>query len=414
MFTNYHISGYAKYDNNPKTPLEGLKITLKKNGITQGAPVITGPTGYYDFSGLINGIYNIEVASANPGGWLTWGGVNNTDYMMVTKHIKGTQLLPVNPPVIMVTASVKAPHPAINTIDATAIREASKFGWGYFEIPKWVFSGVTSTTRIDTVELSCADLTRDIRGLCAGDVNGTYIPANGYKQTEPDLQLTNRGCLPIAQEISFPVRAEQDMELGAITLMLNFDASIMEITGVEMPDNGGVVPWFETVTTGILNIGWISLNPVNISTGQTVLVIHARLRNYDSGTANYDRAIHFSLNDNPLSELADGDGNVIYNAILSVADAGIASSVRQNNMVRIYPNPASDLLSIEYIMEQEGTCSAELMNLTGVVVAKITTDDSKAGLNKMIMNLSDVPNGAYMLNVILEDHTEVLKVIVNR
>ncbi|MCX6277475.1 MAG: hypothetical protein NT004_05200, partial [Bacteroidetes bacterium] len=53
----------------------------------------------------------------------------------------------------------------------------------------------------------------------------------------------------------------------------------------------------------------------------------------------------FTLNPNPLSELADGDGNVIGNAILTIADAGNASSVAHNNMVTIYPNPTSDILN---------------------------------------------------------------------
>ena len=54
MFSDYRISGYAKYDNNPKTPLDGLKITLKQNGIAIRTPYITGATGFYEFTGLIN------------------------------------------------------------------------------------------------------------------------------------------------------------------------------------------------------------------------------------------------------------------------------------------------------------------------------------------------------------------------
>jgi hypothetical protein len=54
------------------------------------------------------------------------------------------------------------------------------------------------------------------------------------------------------------------------------------------------------------------------------------------------------------------------------------------------------------------------VNLTSVVVAKTYKEDNKAGLNKMIMNLRNVPNGAYMLKVILEDQAELRKVIVNR
>jgi hypothetical protein len=38
------------------------------------------------------------------------------------------------------------------------------------------------------------------------------------------------------------------MELGAITLMLDYDPAQIEITGVSMPENGGVEPWFKVLS----------------------------------------------------------------------------------------------------------------------------------------------------------------------
>ena len=55
---------------------------------------------------------------------------------------------------------------------------------------------------------------------------------------------------------------------------------------------------------------------------------------------NSEIPIRFTLNDNPLSELADGYGNVIYNAKLSIADAANRSPETRNDMVTVYPNPA--------------------------------------------------------------------------
>ncbi|MEI6434285.1 MAG: T9SS type A sorting domain-containing protein, partial [Bacteroidota bacterium] len=79
-----------------------------------------------------------------------------------------------------------------------------------------------------------------------------------------------------------------------------------------------------------------------------------------------------------------------------------------------YPNPTSDIINIEYLMEQDGTFTAELVNLTGVVVAKTDRISSKAGMNKATMNLWDLPNGAYILKVTVGDQTGVRKVVVNR
>jgi hypothetical protein len=181
VFRDYRISGYAKYENNPKTPLSGLSITLKRNDTIVGTPYLTGITGYYEFKNLINGTYKLDIKSAHPSGnWQTWSGVNNTDYLLALRHATTGPLLPENPPVVRVSGDVKAPKtpPLITIVDADAIRMAAKYGWGtpkpWFDIPKWVFSGLTAATRIDSIVLVCSNLTREIRGLCASDVNGSF------------------------------------------------------------------------------------------------------------------------------------------------------------------------------------------------------------------------------------------------
>jgi hypothetical protein len=108
--------------------------------------------------------------------------VNNTDALMVNNHILGTTPLAINPPVIRPTASVKFPHPAIQNNDYLAIRQTAKFGWGYFDIPKWMFSGIDASTRIDTFQMTCANETRD--GVL-------YI---GWMSTSP-VRMENEGIL---------------------------------------------------------------------------------------------------------------------------------------------------------------------------------------------------------------------------
>jgi hypothetical protein len=366
---------------------------------------------------------------------------------LVSKHIAGTQLLPVNPPVVRTSASVKIPHPLISTPDATAIRQAAKFpstGFSYFDIPKWIFSGLDASTRIDTMELNCADMTRDIRGLCAGDVNASYVPANGLKTLHVEtlhatsLRLANRGTLPVTPKITFPIRAEQGMELGAITLMLDYDPALIEITGVEMPENGGVEPLVETsvetglkpVSTapGILNIGWMSLNPVNVSAGQTVLMIHARVNNdvVDTGLKPVSTdapTIRFTLNENPLSELADGDGNVIDNAKLTIPDATANGEMvrwrdSEIGFINVFPNPAKDVLYVEFVVggsgEKQNFVSLQLLTMQGIVIARNGVTDVKTGMNKTTMDLRNLPNGAYMLKVNFGERLEMKKVAVNR
>jgi hypothetical protein len=255
---------------------------------------------------------------------------------------------------------------------------------------------------------------------------------------EPNLELMHQGELPIADEITFPIRAERDMELGAITLMLDYDPALIEITGVEMPENGGVEPWFEVQssrfqvagtlnlepeTLNILQIGWASLDPINVVEGQIVLMIHARLTN-EFQISNFKSFIRFSLNDNPNSELANNEGIAIENAKLSIPDAKFKMQTAEGKMqneglINVYPNPAKDVLNIEFVIGNVDarTCHVtplQLFTMQGIVVTTQNIPDFKPGLNKTTLDLRDLPNGAYILKVAIGEQIEVRKVMVSR
>jgi hypothetical protein len=431
----FSISGTARYENNPKTPLNGLKIILKKLESGTWIKVDSAETnnlGFYDFDGLTNATYGLTIKSAHPGGqWQTWNGVNNTDYLIVNQHINGVNLLPVNPPVIRVTASTKELHPLINSQDAIAIRQAAKFpgtGWQYFDIPKWVFSGITADTKLDTIVLACADVTRDIRGLCAGDVNGTYMPLLGYKTAAEtlhatSLQVVNQETLPPASEIVFPVRADRDLSLGAITLLLDYDPSRIEITGVEMPGNDGVEPWFDA-QNGVLNIGWMSTEGAYVPEGGVVMLIRAKMKitmsNEQLTMSSRGEPIRFSLNESPLSEIADVYGYVLNSIKLSIPDASSKPFVHSSlliahcSLTAVYPNPVEDFLNLQFMAETETTVTIGLFNLPGKNVIPSETVNITPGINIKSLDLSKLSNGAYLMKVTMNDHTETRKVIVNR
>ena len=54
------------------------------------------------------------------------------------------------------------------------------------------------------------------------------------------------------------------------------------------------------------------------------------------------------------------------------------------------------------------------MNMSGVLIAKTGKTDAKAGMNKAVMNLQDLPNGAYFLRVNCGDQQQIKKVIINK
>jgi hypothetical protein len=219
------------------------------------------------------------------------------------------------------------------------------------------------------------------------------------------------------------------MELGAITLMLDYDASLIQITGVEMPENGGVEPWFqvqgskfkvgdtpnlEPGTLNILHIGWASLNPINVSHDETVLLIHARPSSLVLRPSSL--VLRFTLNESPLSELADGNGNVIDGAKLSVADAGASGKTVkwQNGNVVCYPNPANATLNLELETPSAKTLNLELVNLQGLTVIMYEPRIVGPGWHKEQMDLRGLAPGVYFLKINTGDNEIVKKVIIRR
>ncbi len=135
---------------------------------------------------------------------------------------------------------------------------------------------------------------------------------------------------------------------------------------------------------------------------------------YDVQSTKYGQAIRFTLNEDPISELADGDGNVLYNAKLIMPDASISLPIAHSSLLIAYPNPAEDVLNVEFVMEHAGRANIKLVTMQGVVVLKQNLTDVKAGLNKTTMDVSKLPNGAYLLRVEAGEVFKTVMVIVNR
>ena len=88
--------------------------------------------------------------------------------------------------------------------------------------------------------------------------------------------------------------------------------------------------------------------------------------------------------------------------------------MQNEGLVSVYPNPVSDILNIEYQMDKDGMFKAELVTLQGMVILSSGKADCRAGMNKAAMNLTDIPNGAYLLRVICGENQQNTKVVVYR
>jgi hypothetical protein len=239
--------------------------------------------------------------------------------------------------------------------------------------------------------------------------------------------------------------------------MLDYDPSQIEITGVEMPENGGVEPWFEVQsskfkvaatlnlepetlnfepeTLNLLQIGWMSMEPVRVAGNGTLLLIHARLTeafrishitpqishstsensNLKSEMQNLKSEISFALSDSPLSELADAEGNVIPDVTL-LMPTGESRKVAmwQSGKVVCYPTPARETLNIEIVTESDGPVSMQLVNMQGIAVLKPAHGMVKAGFYKNQVDLRALSPGVYFMRTLVNEEMIIQKIVISR
>jgi uncharacterized protein (TIGR02145 family) len=158
---NTRITGQLIYDNTNNTPLKEVKVYLKSPSGSILDSSITTITGYYHFDNVTAGQYKISAQSN-----AIAGGINNIDAQQILKHFTGY----INLVDLPLKAADVNGNNYINSTDAFIVAKLfvgfiSSFDAGtwYFEQPTVLVSGTEP-------------ITQNIKGICIGDVNQSYLP----------------------------------------------------------------------------------------------------------------------------------------------------------------------------------------------------------------------------------------------
>ncbi|NJM79043.1 MAG: T9SS type A sorting domain-containing protein [Flavobacterium sp.] len=97
-------------------------------------------------------------------------------------------------------------------------------------------------------------------------------------------------------------------------------------------------------------------------------------------------------------------GNDVFNQFkISAYDASLSSSSFNVAGFRVYPNPVKDILTLEYTTS---ISSVKIINLLGQEVISRNVND-----NETKIDMSQLNSGAYIVNVIIDDTVQSIKVI---
>ncbi len=405
-WVGYSAGGKFAYHNQSKAtmPLDTVKLILFKDDIPLDT-TFTDATGTYRFEEVPPGDYTIQAFTQR-----SWNGITSTDALLVERHFAGIELL--TEPVSLDAADVNMSN-SINGTDALKIKRRFVGLDNSFAHGDWTFAiqgaGGTHFTVTPT------DTIWDFYGMCVGDVNGSYTPS-GNKEPDNKVDLVSEGLISVqpGQYFELPVRVRTNMTVNAISLAIPFPGDLFDLTGVEMSQ--GTPVW--NITNGQLRIAWSDLDGLDLKAGETMLTL--KLRAKENIPVNTVTELHAAWE----SELGDDHGKVIPMAELTCPAIKILNAIGINDRnsgnenISVYPNPANDILNVEFLLESQAECSFLLSDVTGRIVKIIPEKRFETGKGKLQISISDLTNGLYNLKVKIDykngSFEYLRKVIINR
>jgi len=99
--------------------------------------------------------------------------------------------------------------------------------------------------------------------------------------------------------------------------------------------------------------------------------------------------------------------------IYKSAEADPAEEMAEENILKLYPNPASNLLNVEFNSPAEGAVTMHMLDMTGRLQKQV---EMRAAVGENLFNISleNLPDGLYLFVIVQGDYREMKKIVINR
>ncbi|MCX6270315.1 MAG: choice-of-anchor J domain-containing protein [Bacteroidetes bacterium] len=348
------LQGVLSYNNSLSTPLTNTTVFLKQSNeiVSQ---VVTDSTGFYEFSGLNSGNYQLTGTSTK-----SWNGVNANDALKVIQHFAGMFYLTG----LRKTAANVDASGSANAADALMIARRFVGMITSFPAGDWLFS-------TDTVQLTGdTTITHDFQGLCFGDVDGSNVP---QAKLEPSVSLKAEGQL-YAENIGLveiPVYINKPAEVASASLVFTLDPALSEVQNVEFSQEGNLV--YHQVGNE-LRMAWYSLIPMQLESGDRLLSLFVKTDPSLINNGIEEQTFLFLENESQLTDnlaISLDDIQLEYPALF-IGDGNFYLGQNQ-------PNPFNHQTVIPFILPVEGRVCLKVMDLLGREVLTLVDEDRHAG-----------------------------------
>jgi len=380
------ISGFVSYDNTSMTKMNGVTIQLRNSSnmivgttVTSNNPVTNQP-GYYAFMDIPNDTYHLS-GSYNG----TWGGNNATDALIVQLSIVGSYSLSG---LRAIVADVNASS-TITALDALYIKLRTVGSISSYPAGDWKVAD-------STVILSGPALPIDLKVLCYGDVNGSYIPV-GFKETT-FLSVIEDGVMtvPVGEPFIYNIHSSREADLGAMTLFMGYDADRFEIVDVASALDGLKY----SIGNGKIAIAWADTKPLKVKADDLVLSLNMRVKEKLTEPARV-----FDIKAG--SEFADILAKPYTDYNLKMPNLMTPDGTGGITLFN-YPNPFANTTSISYTLPQDGHSRLVLTDLYGNVIRTLVDRQDKAGTHTLAVDPSELnmAAGVYLYKLVFDSPSD--------
>jgi hypothetical protein len=112
-----------------------------------------------------------------------------------------------------------------------------------------------------------------------------------------------------------------------------------------------------------------------------------------------------------LFERGNVDNNVTVVVVYKYSLTGIDNNAEKISVSDVYPNPASNMVTLDYNLAGANSASVKIVNLLGSVVKSVNLS---TGSNKATIDVSDLTQGVYFYSVVVDGNIyRTKKLIVN-
>ncbi|MCF8369915.1 MAG: carboxypeptidase regulatory-like domain-containing protein [Bacteroidales bacterium] len=406
------LQGTITYKNNSATPMNNVNVRLLDGSMAIVATATTDATGHYAFNNVANGNYTLQVETAK-----NWGGGNSTDALAIQRTALNYTFPWWTPSAFVNNVGDVNASGNLSSLDALKVKQRTVYLINSFTAGDWAFWNSNGAVNFTNTAYNIANLsythsgttTLNIKAMCYGDVNGSYLPASSKSllaiQSQDELEVLEDN------EFQLPVKIIGDHEIGAMSIFLSYPENLLEVVDLKTTIPGLLYQ----IEDGWINVAWSDMQPITIPSGGTLftLVCSADKEVNDYGSLFYQSS---------ETQFANLDCKVLEGVNLNISKINVKYKDNIEGLggmyaINCFPNPVKDMLNIAYTLPESGQVKITFINSLGDEITTLVNDPQDAGNYNLQFNPGNygLATGVYYCRMLVEGenstYNEVIRVV---